>query len=226
MTPARHLFLPFIIIVTGMLLVRGQVCGQDNDFRSWNDISVEAELMDDLDIQAEIGLRFDNNATRLEENLYEVELQYKGIDDYDISTSYRFGMTNEISYFDSYHRWTIEGQLEKDIDPFEFDFRTRLQTEYYPSVSFEDRHEHYLRNRITITWKINDFPADPSFGIEHFAPLNNKPFVFTDKNRYLLGTDIDLDDGFSLDISYRFQRHYDDIPEYDYILSLGLGYEL
>ncbi|MBS3775446.1 MAG: DUF2490 domain-containing protein [Bacteroidales bacterium] len=226
MTPARHPFVTFIIIVTGLMLVKGTVWGQDKDFRSWNDISIETELMDDLDIQAEIGLRFDNNATRLDENLYEVELQYKGVSDYDISTSYRFGMNNEIRYFEYYHRWTVEGELEKDIDPFEFEFRTRLQTEYYPSVSFEDRYEHYLRDRITITWKIDDFPADPSFGIEHYAPLNNKPFVFTDKNRFILGTDIDLDDGFSLDISYRFQRHYDDIPEYDYILSLGLGYEL
>src|SRR6056297_1510385 len=95
-----------IFLFSGLMLVGGIVFSQNGDFRSWNDISIEAELMDDLDIQAEIGLRFDNNATRFEENLYEVELQYKGIDDYDISTSYRFGITNEINYFEAYHRWT------------------------------------------------------------------------------------------------------------------------
>ncbi|MEF8845018.1 MAG: hypothetical protein V5A59_06040, partial [Bacteroidales bacterium] len=105
MTPARHPFVTFIIIVTGLMLVKGTVWGQDKDFRSWNDISIETELMDDLDIQAEVELRFDNNATRLEENLYEVELQYKGIDDYDLSTSYRFGMERDNSYFENYHRW-------------------------------------------------------------------------------------------------------------------------
>ena len=226
MTPARYPFVIFMIFITGLMFVKGTVWGQDKDFRSWNDISIETELMDDLDIQAEVELRFDNNATRLEENLYEVELQYEGVDDYDLSTSYRFGMERDNGYFENYHRWTVEGELEKDIDPFEFEFRTRLQTEYYPTVSFEDRHEHYLRNRITITWNIKDFQLDPTFGVEHYAPLNNKPFVFTDKNRYILETDIDLAEGFSLDISYRFQRHYNDIPKYDYILSLGFGYEL
>lgn len=215
-----------VFIIAGLLLVKGSVYSQGKDFRSWNDISVETELTDDIDLQGGIGLRFDNNATRLDENLYQVELQYKGIDNYDISTLYRFSMDNEGNYFGYIHRWSIDGELEKEMGRFEFEFRTLFQTEYLPSETFEDRWQYYLRDKITINYPIKDFPADPYFAFEHYVPLNNEPFVITDKNRYTLGTDIDLDKGFELSIGYRIQRHYDDIPEYDYILKLGLGYEL
>ena len=215
-----------MVLTTGLFLLNNSVHGQDRDFRSWNDISVEKELTDDIDLQAEIGLRLDRNATSLDEHLYELELQYKGIKDYDLSAGYRFSMKKDLNYFERIHRWSIDGQLEKEAGAFDLDLRTRLQLEYFPASPLEDRYEHYLRNRITVEYKIDDWPADPYLAFEHFVPLNNKPFTITDKNRYLIGTEIDLDKGFELDISYRYQRHYDDMPEYDYILSLGLKYEL
>lgn len=205
-----------------------KAAAQRKDFRSWNDLSVEAALTDDLDIQAEVGLRLDKNASRWDENLYELELQYKGLDDYDISTGYRFSIGNEDHYAQYLHRWTLEGELEKDIDDWdlELELRTRLQTEFIPSEFDEDRIEHYLRDRLTISWKTDDFPVNPYLGFEHFVPLRKNRLVITDKNRYLAGADIDLDAGFELDISYRIQRHFDDIREIDYILSVSLSYEL
>jgi hypothetical protein len=222
-SPKRN---PLILLTAALLLASGSLYSQIKDFRSWNEISFEKELTDDMDLQSEIGLRFDNNATRLDENLYEVELQYKGLKDYDISTSYRLSMGNEVNYTEYLHRWCFEGELEKDLDPFEVEFRTRFQTEYIPSAEYEDRFEHYLRDKLTLNYKINDFPVDPYIAFEHFLPLNNRAFVITDKNRYIVGTDIELDKGFELDISYRFQRSFDDIRQYDYILKLGIGYEL
>ena len=216
----------FMILAAGLLLLNESAHGQGKDFRSWNDISVEAELTDDIDLQAGIGLRLDKNATSLDENLYELELQYKGIKDYDLSAGYRFSMKRDLNYFERIHRWTIDGQLEKEAGRFDLDFRTRLQMEYFPFSSFEDSYEYYLRDKITVTYNINDWPADPYLAFEHYAPLNNKPFAITDKNRYIIGTEIDLDKGFELEVSYRYQRHYDDLPEYDYILTLGLKYEL
>ena len=215
-----------LILAAGLLLLNETAHGQGRDFRSWNDISVETELTDDIDLQAEIGLRLDKNATSLDEHLYEFELQYKGIKDYDLSAGYRFSMKRDLNYFERIHRWTIDGQLEKEAGRFDLDFRTRLQMEYFPFDSFEDRYEYYLRDKITVTYNINDWPADPYLAYEHYAPLNNKPFAITDKNRYIIGTEINLDHGFEVDVSYRYQRHYDDIPAYDYILSLGLKYEL
>lgn len=215
-----------MVLTTGLFLLNKLANGQDRDFRSWNDISVEKELTDDIDLQAEIGLRLDRNATSLDEHLYELELQYKGIKDYDLSAGYRFSMKRDLNDFERIHRWSIDGQLEKEAGAFDLDLRTRLQMEYFPVSPFGDRYEHYLRNKITVEYKIDDWPADPYLAFEHFVPLNNMPFTITDKNRYMIGTEIDLDKGFELDISYRYQRHYDDTPEYDYILSLGLKYEL
>ena len=226
MTSGTRHFACIVLLMAGLLCINTSLFSQEKDFRSWNDISIEKELTDDIDLQAEIGWRLDKNATRFDENLYELELQYKGIDDYDISTSYRFSMGNEANYTEYLHRFLVEGELEKDVEQFEFEFRTRLQTEIIPSAPLVDRFEHYVRDRITINYKIKDFPVDPYIAFEHFVPLNNATFVITDKNRYMIGADIDLDNGFDLDVSYRYQRHYDDVPEYDYILSLGLGYEL
>ena len=214
------------VLAAGLLLLNAFAHGQDRDFRSWNEISVEAELTDDIDLQAEIGLRFDKNATSLDENLYELELQYKGIKDYDLSTSYRFSLVREMNHLQSRHRWTLDGQLEKETGRFNLDFRTRLQLEYIPFTAFEDRYEYYLRDKITVAYNINDWPADPYLAFEHFVPLNNKPFAITNKNRYMIGTEIDLDKGFELDISFRYQRSYDNNPEYDYIIKTGLKYEL
>lgn len=214
------------LLTAGLYLTNSPACAQDNDFRSWNDISFEAELTDDIDLQGEIELRLDHNATRMDKHHYEIELQYKGIKDYDISTGYRFSLENETNFFEPVHRWSVDGQLEKEIKPFDIDFRTLIQLDNFPSASYVDKFEYYLRDKITLTYNIKDFPAEPYFAFEHFVPLNNKPFVITDKNRYTIGADIGLGNGFELDISYRFQRHYDDVPHRDYILATGLKYEL
>ncbi|HKL39018.1 MAG TPA: DUF2490 domain-containing protein, partial [Bacteroidales bacterium] len=145
-----------IALAAWLLLLNESAHGQVRDFRSWNDISLETELTDDIDLQAEVGLRLDKNATSLDENLYGIELQYKGIKDYDISASYRFSLARESNHFQRFHRWTIDGQLEKEAGRFDLDLRTRLQMEYIPLTSFDDRYEYYLRDRITVAYNIND----------------------------------------------------------------------
>ena len=200
---------------------------QKKDFQTRNSFAIDKEITDDFDLQGEYEVRLDKNSTHFDEHLIELEGQYDGFDWFDIDLGYRFTMNNELHFTEKLHRMNLDmaKEIEIDVIDTDIDYRVRFTSEYTTSETHSyENPETYFRNKITATYRINDWEPDPYFAFEYYIPLYQKPFPVVDQDRYEVGTEFELIDDLDMEISYRFQRGFDDIPEYDYILTFGLTY--
>lgn len=218
----RNLLLPIVFL---LLAVKG--VAQEKDFQLWTEASVEKALNKKVSILAVEELRFNKNASRIDEWHNTLGAQYAITKKFKVRAFYRFTQSNTLKkgYADG-HRFYTDISYRTKVKRFVLRYRLRYQTDY---VTIEDFtfDGQMLRNQFTVKYNIRKTPLMPFASYEAFYNLGSQYGSAFVRHRFTGGFDYDLTDYFSARIFYRYQKtngYFIDARD-TYILGLSASFE-
>jgi len=217
-----------IFIFHAVILVLGftNLFAQNQDFQSWNEISVEKKISKKVSLILNQDFRFQNNATLFKDYITVLGGHYKINKYLKIRGSYRFTYSYDVEDLYEYeHRFYGDIILRKKIDRFILGYRARYQLKY---TEFDVNRWHHIRNRVNIKYNIPKSSFLPYAEYECYYSLNNPIQNTIDRNRYTVGLEYGVNDYLSVYSFYRLlikREPYKD-PYNGYILGLGLSFDI
>ena len=203
--------------------------GQYKDFNLWTSISVQKELIKNLDLEIEIENRFRNNMMTRDQSFADIGIEYS-IKNLSASLIYRFSNVNDLeSGYKFANRFTYQIQYSREVKRFEMSLRGRYQNHYVNYFSSEDGTipQNHLRTRVKLLYNIKGIPIDPFLSYESFVQLNYNEPRLIDKERFSIGANykINKDNTFGVVFHIQPQSNIPD-PETAYILGVKYSYDL
>jgi hypothetical protein len=189
---------------------------QITDSELWSSVGIEKNFKKKFRFSFEQGFRFDQTITHLKSSLSEISFLYKVHDFLRLSTGYRISIRD----FEVTHRVSGSVTLRYRKKPWTYSYRAKFQTD----MEVNDVADHALRNKVTITHRINK-RFSPYAGGEVFYHVYYKQNKF-EKFRLFGGLQYSKKDN-ELKVFYLYQREFNiAFPEQDHIFGLGYGYRL
>lgn len=209
----------FIIALLVPAYFWGQELNIEEDVRLWTEVSVEKELVGDLNAGIEIQYRRKNDLSEFDRVLFQPSVEYKISKRFDAEVGYRYSI-----YLDEKaSRWFVAVNYDKGIFK-RLDFKYRLK--YQEDFSREELAYKRLRNKIELEYNIKGIKWTPEVGVELFSGLGDDGFYF---NRTRLAMSVKRKVSKSQDLSlscYRQWDYYDEIPSNTTIFILSYSFEL
>jgi len=135
------------------------------DFEVWTSINLEKEFLQHFEADFEGSYRVYDNATRLKGLLGELGVTYKHKKWLRVKIAYR--IASRVEYTE--HRLKGDLILQAEIYRFEISLRNRLQREWVVNKEPKD----FLRERLKLSYNINNFPLDPFIAGEAWFRFSN-----------------------------------------------------
>jgi len=182
---------------------------QDKDFQSWNNIEFRYEIIDNMKLSVDNGVRFTENYSVMSKYFFDISVKRKHNKTFSYSIGYRYLLCREINPLDleQKNRFYLDGYFKKGVfNRIEYSLRTRFQTQSDNEFSSSKELINKLRQRLKLTYDIDKNDMDLVFSIESF-------YVFGDvveKIRYQIGCVKPITKKTNLNINYMIQQELGD----------------
>ena len=214
----RHLCTILILLLVSTASV-AQELPIEEDWRLWTELSLEKELVDDLELGLDIQYRRDENLTSFDRVLFQPALGYKINKRFSADIGYRYSIyPDEIA-----HRWFAAITYDKGIAKrLDFFYRIKYQ-EDFEEASLAYRR---LRNRVEVEWDIDDCKWNPEFGVELFSAISEHGLYFN-RTRLAMSWSRKITKHQDITLSYYRQWDYNEgTPDNSNIFIIGYKIEL
>lgn len=213
-------------VVILILALAGQARAE-SDVQLWTKAGVGHDLSDDVSLVGDLHLRFDENVSRVESLMPEVEVRYDLAKWFQIAGGYRLQyMRDGDGDLVVRHRFHGDGSLQYDLGDVRLEYRLRFQQQLRPSSN--DTTRQTLRNRGEISYRGHK-RWTPAVGGELFHALGDGETIQFDKYRVTVGLDYDRKD-WEVGVFYRIEVPVNvpvgDIEATLHILGVGYSREL
>ena len=193
---------------------------QENDFQTWNSLSINKKLSKKSDLIYKFGLRFRENSSILSKQFYEVKYKYSIIKRVAFSTGFRYSDNwDKKRIINRSNRFFLD-VLYKDklYKRLSFSLRNRLQ-----SQGFYYDYNLLFRQKFSLNYNIRKTKFDPIISTEYFYNLDegiNKlrsGISFTNK----ITKNLDFDFGYKIQNEFGLTK-----ANTFYILECKISYDL
>ena len=193
---------------------------QENDFQTWNSLSINKKLSKKSDLIYKFGLRFRENSSILSKQFYEVKYKYSILKRVAFSTGFRYSDSwDKKRIINRSNRFFLDvlykDKLHKRLS---FSLRNRLQSQgFYYDYNF------LFRQKFSLNYNIRKTKFDPIISTEYFYNLDegiNKlrsGISFTNK----ITKNLDFDFGYKIQNEFGLTK-----PNTFYILECKISYDL
>ncbi len=211
-----YTLLPLILITPFISFAQVDVPEIREDFEVWSSINLEKEFLQYFEAEFEGSYRIYDNATRLKGLLGELGVTYKHKKWLRVKIGYR--IASRIDYTE--HRLKGDLTLQAEINRFEISLRNRLQREWVKNKDPKD----FLRERLKLSYNINNFPLDPFIAGEAWYRFSNVENQY-EEFRADFGIEWGISKKSDLELFYRImqQKNVND-PLRSYVFGLELTY--
>jgi len=178
------------------------------DIESWTNIGLKFELHKKFIIGINQGIRFNKNATQLDQLLTEANFKYKPTSYLNFGLGLRYiSDKGGNGVFDNDFRINLDAIFKHKVKSFKLQYRFRYQNknEIGLSTTEGDYFKHYLRLKAGVTYSIKNWKLDPKFSTEIFRDMTKITGGF-DNLRFTLGTAYNFKKFGKLGLYYRFER--------------------
>jgi hypothetical protein len=216
------LFCPFVYSQDGFNYV-------SQDLESWNSIGLKYKASQKFDIGFEQGLRFNENASKVDQVLTDLSFKIKPTSYLNFALGLRYlADRGNNDLFDYDFRYNLDATFKHKLKPFSFKYRLRYQNRNEIGLSTDegDVKKQHLRFKVSTEYNIKKWKMDPVFSAEIFRDLTRYTGGF-DKLRFSLGTSYSFKKWGELDAFYRIEQDLGtNYPKTTYIIGLGYTFTL
>ena len=193
---------------------------QENDFQTWNSLSINKKLSKKSDLIYKFGLRFRENSSILSKQFYEVKYKYSIIKRVAFSTGFRYSDNwDKKRIINRSNRFFLDVLYKDKLNKrLSFSLRNRLQ-----SQGFYYDYNLIFRQKFSLNYNIRKTKFDPSISTEYFYNLDegiNKlrsGISFTNK----ITKNLDFDFGYKIQNEFGLTK-----ANTFYILECKISYDL
>jgi len=171
-------------------------------------VDLSKDLTKNLQVELELGQRFQDNSLRYERSLITAGLEYELFNDFEIGGGYRYIVFKEEGIFDS--KFRIHGDVSYEISPgsFSFQLRERIQYGFQDFVTLDDYRANNLTSRSRFKGEYDIFasPFTLFASYELFLGLNTSSGLQVRDHRYQAGAEYKLSMRSDLELRYLFNK--------------------
>ncbi len=213
-----------------MWLIPLGLLGQQKDFQTWWEFSLDKGLNNGIDLSGEIEQRFRNNSLNYDRSLVTVSAEYDLMEYLNVAAGMRALLTNSREQMlNARYRLQADAMSRVSLLGVDISFRTRLQYGFDDLILNEDYSQNSLnnRNRLKVAYHIFGTRLDCFASVESWHQIGDRPNQHMKKVRYSAGTRFMVNFRSSLSVRYIME---DEIhvrnPMQSYILVFGYEYDL
>lgn len=189
------------------------------DVKLWSSISHTSYLTENIFIDFEEELRFNEDVSNLYQVHFNVSAGWKFNSMFKLSAGYR-ARASDWDYIQN--EYLVNGYCEYKIGKdFEIDYRLR----YHHKDVYEDHKENkeYIRNKIAFSYEVSK-RVKPFVSFEALYRFNYDKASRFDEMRYFIGCSFDLPSKVELDLYYGFQDEMNvKRPDDGHIIGIALS---
>jgi len=197
------------------LVISVHTIAQTN-YNLWTNISVEKEVIKNLELSLEEEARFSSSSFQLDRLITEINASYKFNKYYNLGAGYRF------TYYTKGvigSRFTLSNKVKYKLADFTLNYRLNFQTD----IKTNDAIYYKIRNRIGVGYKINKKWSTEIKG-ELFYSMYNYGNLW-DRYRISYGLDYKINKHHKINPNMMFQQEFNvAAPEKDFIFSIKYKY--
>lgn len=219
-----------IVLCILSLLYPGKLLGQQKDFQSWWEFSIDKGLKKGFDLSGEIEQRFRNNSLQYDRTLVTLSGKYKINDYLDVATGFRAYLANNMeSQLNGRYRLHADARGKYTWSGYDLSFRLRLQYGFEDifDAAFMGRNNFGNRNRLKVAHHIPRTRVGWFVSVDSWYLLNKQPRGLFYKMRFSAGAEYSLN--FRSKFSFRYILE-DEIniknPMQSHILVFGYSHSL
>lgn len=205
--------------------------GSVQDLELWLKAGAQADLTNELQLEAEQQIRFDENASEVKNYHTEIALSYALHDQVELFFVNRFIRRNDnrgdVQGYESHFRYQFGTQISHKLNQFRFKHRLLFQHRNELGLRREegDIARRFLRYRFLTEYKIKNWPYDPRIKVEYFNDLPKEFAETNDQLRFGIGTERKYKKIGQFSVDYLIERSLDlPVTQWTYILVFRYEY--
>ena len=219
--------LTFCILAWSIL---SELPGQQKDFQSWWEFSVDKGLRNGIDLSGELEQRFRNNSLQYDRSMFTLAGEY-GINDYlDVAAGFRALLfSNRELQMNAKSRLHAEATGGYSISGIDLSLRARLQYGFEDlfDPAFMGGNKFGSRYRLKVAHHIFGTRLGWLVSVENWSLLNGQSHNLFYKIRYSAGVQYDLDFISRISIRYRLVHEFNVVnPMQSHVLVFGYSHNL
>jgi hypothetical protein len=201
--------------------------GQESDLRMWTSATVSKDLFKKLNLSLTEEARFENNISRFDQMVSEVNLKYSIIKGVKARVTYRYTNVNSLANgWYNRQRFACALMFDTDIQRFNVSLRPEYQLDYKGFVN-EDKDMltiKHLRTKLELQYNINKTPLMPYAYYELFYYFNAFGNDFFDAERFALGASYKINKHNEFDLYYMIEKEIN-LPNPKTGYTIGIAYK-
>lgn len=219
-----------LFFLLSLLSVQGEILGQQKDFQTWWEFSLDKGIGKGIDLSGEIEQRFRNNSLQYDRTQVTVAGEY-GLNKYlDIAAGFRaFLASNNELQLNTKYRLHVDGTGKFSLSGFDMSLRARLQYGFEDifDPAFAGGNNLGNRYRLKVAQHIFGTRLEWFALVESWHLLNDEPERLFYKIRYSAGIQYDLNFQSQLGLRYILEDEFNVVrPVQSHILVFGFSHKL
>ena len=210
----------WLLIVVFALL--GRNAAAETDAQLWLSANARYKPISKMRLELTQHLRFNENVTRVESVMPELEVQYRPFKPLAVKIGYRYIQERtKNGDFEPAHRYHVQLSTKKKFGPIEIGYRLRYQEKHEPD---EFDYTMRLRNKISAEWD-TDTDYTPMIFTEIFSDPKAIP-VDSSKYRLGLGLEYKVNKKNRVSIDYLYQHDFEENDLQQHICRVNYQYKI
>ena len=187
-----------------------------DEFAMWGNVRINKHIFSGLSLSLSGEMRSKDNMDDISLWWINPEITFRFNDYFNVEGGYRYAGVNRDDGYESAHRWYVGGTAGISFGPAYLFLR-----EMFEQIVYESSTVSYLRSRLRLELRFDDFLLTPFASVENFLYLSGERGGRTGIMRYTGGVRIRVSSSNSFNVYYRYQRSYSaSLGEH----ILGMGY--
>ena len=184
-----------LLIICLLTIFNLPAMNQHNDFGSWIELDLQANISDRMEASVKFSERFRNNISQFDRSLNIASLSYSLTQGFSVEGGYFFQIYNDNEMGLIYwHRFHGDFQYDKDIGNWSFQLRNRMQYAFNHFNEFGHLYSNKLvyRLKTKLTYDINTLPLEIYASSEAFVPATDNRSFHASMIRIEAGAEYDF----------------------------------
>lgn len=218
------IFLPFILF------------GQQKDSQTWASLEIVYDEVKNTEFLFEGGIRLMDNSSIISKHFIDLACKRKYNNLFSYAVGFRHILDkNSDLIFEKKNRFYIDIFLKESISQrFKLNFRTRFQSQTDSQLSFNQKTKNKLRQKIKMSYDINNTNIDFILSSELFFLFNESSYFNFEKFRLVTGLEKPIGNKIDLNLNFLIQKEvvraqlFEDIDDKKlwYIFRLKMCYTI
>jgi opacity protein-like surface antigen len=197
------------------------------DLELWTSAGISKKLNKHWKISFDQEVRLTNEMSEFDTWFTDLGVDYKLNKHFRLGTNYRFYQIKEDdNQFKTKHRISADIKFKQKIDRFTIEYRLRGQNkdeDFLESTTNDNIFN--IRNRISLSYNINHWKADPFFDAELYRRMYTLQDGKFSKLRWTMGVEFPLYKNSEVKLFYRIDNELNtNYPKDTFIIGLGYKY--